>query len=77
MDGVNHFCLVLSPVLASIHIGIDAQIAELRGEPLGALFRRLGSLFRSFGSHICGLGNLPFPLIVIAGQFQVVGKVKR
>jgi hypothetical protein len=77
MDGVTHFCLVLSLLLASIRIGIDAQIAEFCREPLGALFRRLGSLFRGFGSQICGLGNLAFPLIVIAGQFEVVGKVKR
>jgi hypothetical protein len=70
MDGVTHFCLVLSLCLASIHIGIDAQVAKFCREPLGAVLR-------GFGSQICGLGNLAFPLIVIAGQFQVVGKVKR
>jgi hypothetical protein len=77
VDGVTLVCFVSGLFSASIPIGIDAQITQLCRELLGALLRSFGALLRGFGSQICGIGKLAVPLIVIAGQFHVAGKVKR
>jgi hypothetical protein len=77
LDGMTLVCVLPGLLSASIPIGIDAQITQLYRELLGASLRGFGALLRGIGSQICGFGTFVFPLIVIAGQIHVVGKVKR
>ena len=66
MDGVMQVCLASCLLVRSIAIEIDAQIAELCREPLGALIGDIGALAFRLGALAFRLGALAFRLGVLA-----------